>query len=418
MSYGWLTESSLLPRRAVKIGGVSESSLYTLSNQIFSLQQEQQQKPLERLPGFDGRGSVQLGPAGRKGVPESAAGLPGTKAGDGDQRLRGRERGVDTEADEEGRVRRRRRRSRDSDVEEDLGCVDGVVQLGSVRRWGRPSKKPLDWQGRLMAGKNPRVEERAATDEQFLAAHAKTVEASRRKLEEKAKLYDDVISGRKDASAAPVGARQLIDFEDKIWRAPPSSTHPGSVSRAGNLSRREPGGSFLFGEGDAPAMRFTSGGEERGISGGASQAISYERQRMKAGGTMWSDARWSDEVLDDPVDANFGFREVEQQSHWQQDRDFTPRTEDDRRTTTEQKQFLCALSKETERRREEVQETKKQRLALLRSRLLVLREAAAAAAAAADSDAAADALMKAAKAEATLNRESVVEVEFGPGILS
>ncbi|CBZ49908.1 conserved hypothetical protein [Neospora caninum Liverpool] len=289
MSYGWLTESSLLPRRAVKIGGVSESSLYTLSNQIFSLQQEQQQKPLERLPGFDGRGSVQLGPAGRKGVPESAAGLPGTKAGDGDQRLRGRERGVDTEADEEGRVRRRRRRSRDSDVEEDLGCVDGVVQLGSVRRWGRPSKKPLDWQGRLMAGKNPRVEERAATDEQFLAAHAKTVEASRRKLEEKAKLYDDVI---------------------------------------------------------------------------------------------------------------------------------TPRTEDDRRTTTEQKQFLCALSKETERRREEVQETKKQRLALLRSRLLVLREAAAAAAAAADSDAAADALMKAAKAEATLNRESVVEVEFGPGILS
>ncbi|PFH31885.1 hypothetical protein BESB_023770 [Besnoitia besnoiti] len=282
MSYGWLTESSLLPKRAVPIGGVSESSLYTLSSHIFSLQQEQQQKTLEPLVGL--QRVSQLAPLGRKRKhPDSAPAVKGSS----ERRDGAHARTELWERQSEGTESQIRAGgvwgsldALDADGERGgsggyTGCEDVNYGLAQ-RRWGRPSKKPLDRQARLMEGKNPRVEERAAADEQFLAAHAKTVEASRRKLEEKARLYDDVVDRR---------------------------------------------------------------------------------------------------------------------------------AENDRRATEEQNQFLCALSKETERRREEIQETKKHRLAMLRSRLLVLRQAAAAAAAAEASDAAADALLKAARAEAVLNEE-------------
>nr|CAJ20650.1 hypothetical protein TgIb.1770c [Toxoplasma gondii RH] len=324
MSYGWLTESSLLPKKAVKIGGVSDSSLYTLSSQIFSLQQEQQQKPLEFLSGLKSQRVVcPPGSQEREGeCVERAARQAETEASE-HSKLRGPEGGLESEGGQEvGRARRRRRGSHDSGSEEESGCVRGNAYPGSVRRWGRPSKKPLHWQARLMEAKNPRVEERAAADAQFVAAHAKTLEASRRKLEEKAKLYDDVISGRKDASEAPACARQLIDFEDKLCRAPPISLRTGSDSHSEPLSS-EPQESLLFG---AASARFT--------------------------------------------------------------------------------------------RRDEVEETKKQRLSLLRTRLLILREAAAAAAAAADNEAATNALMKAAKAEATLNRERMVDAGFDLASLS
>lgn len=43
-----------------------------------------------------------------------------------------------------------------------------------------------------MEGKNARVDERAAADEEFYAANVRTFEAGRRKLEQKAKLYEAV----------------------------------------------------------------------------------------------------------------------------------------------------------------------------------------------------------------------------------
>ncbi|KAF4645878.1 hypothetical protein TGRH88_021540 [Toxoplasma gondii] len=415
MSYGWLTESSLLPKKAVKIGGVSDSSLYTLSSQIFSLQQEQQQKPLEFLSGLKSQRVVcPPGSQEREGeCVERAARQAETEASE-HSKLRGPEGGLESEGGQEvGRARRRRRGSHDSGSEEESGCVRGNAYPGSVRRWGRPSKKPLHWQARLMEAKNPRVEERAAADAQFVAAHAKTLEASRRKLEEKAKLYDDVISGRKDASEAPACARQLIDFEDKLCRAPPISLRTGSDSHSEPLSS-EPQESLLFG---AASARFTYEGEERRMSGEEGEAVSYERQSATTGEkTSWH-AGWRDGVPDEPMETS-GHSGDEQQSWRQRGRDLAGRAEEDRRTTEGQNQFLCALSKETERRRDEVEETKKQRLSLLRTRLLILREAAAAAAAAADNEAATNALMKAAKAEATLNRERMVDAGFDLASLS
>ncbi|KEP62370.1 UNVERIFIED_CONTAM: hypothetical protein HHA_209630 [Hammondia hammondi] len=415
MSYGWLTESSLLPKKAVKIGGVSDSSLYTLSSQIFSLQQEQQQKPLEFFSGLKSQRVVcPPGPQGKEGeCVERVARQAGTEAAE-QSKQRGQEWCVESDGGQEvGRARRRRRRSHDSDSEEESRCVRGNAYPGSIRRWGRPSKKPLDWQARLMEAKNPRVEERAAADAQFVAAHAKTLEASRRKLEEKAKLYDDVISGRKDASEAPACARQLIDFEDKLWRAPPSSPRTVSDSHSEPL-RLEPQGSFIFG---AASARFTYEGEERRMSGEAGDAVSYERQSVTTGEkTPWPEGR-RDEVPDDPMEAS-GLSGDEQQRWRQRGRDLARRAEEERRTTEGQNQFLCALSKETERRRGEVEETKKQRLSLLRTRLLILREAAAAAAAAADNEAATDALMKAAKAEATLYGERMADAGFDLDSLS
>ncbi|KYF41255.1 hypothetical protein TGARI_209630 [Toxoplasma gondii ARI] len=318
MSYGWLTESSLLPKKAVKIGGVSDSSLYTLSSQIFSLQQEQQQKPLEFLSGLKSQRVVcPPGSQEREGeCVERAARQAETEASE-HSKLRGPEGGLESEGGQEvGRARRRRRGSHDSGSEEESGCVRGNAYPGSVRRWGRPSKKPLHWQARLMEAKNPRVEERAAADAQFVAAHAKTLEASRRKLEEKAKLYDDVISGRKDASEAPACARQLIDFEDKLCRAPPISLRTGSDSHSEPLSS-EPQESLLFG---AASARFTYEGEERRMSGEEGEAVSYERQSATTGEkTSWH-AGWRDGVPDEPMETS-GHSGDEQQSWRQRGRD-------------------------------------------------------------------------------------------------
>lgn len=54
------------------------------------------------------------------------------------------------------------------------------------------AQQVLGRQARLMEGKNARVEERAAADEESYAAGLKTVEAGRLKLEQKAKLYEAV----------------------------------------------------------------------------------------------------------------------------------------------------------------------------------------------------------------------------------
>ncbi|PHJ24727.1 hypothetical protein CSUI_001426 [Cystoisospora suis] len=216
MSYGWLTESSLLPKRAVRIGGVSDSSLFNLSSQIYCLQQEQHQRPLQPLH------PVQQQIVLRHSRPEAVS-LTYTGA-QSKIPISGRNNGAE--------VRRNRGASEsekgtagaeetkdDSRVGSGVDKADGETK---PRRIWQEEVHALDRQARLMEGKNARVEERAAADEEFYAANLRTVEAGRRKLEQKAKLYEAVMSGRMDALAAPGGTRQLIDFEEKLWRTPAS----------------------------------------------------------------------------------------------------------------------------------------------------------------------------------------------------
>ncbi|CDJ31529.1 uncharacterized protein EMH_0009360 [Eimeria mitis] len=147
-TYGWLTESALAIERPVPLRGVSQQSQLRLSA-IVRKQRESLQQRLDA------------------------------------------QRYLFVEAAKEGRV-----------FTHDAPCS---------RRWTRPSKKPLDWIGRQLAGKNEGVTLRNAADELDRINNTRDVNTVSIHLERKAKLYDRLVGG----VAHNTSAAQLLQLNQK-----------------------------------------------------------------------------------------------------------------------------------------------------------------------------------------------------------
>lgn len=142
-TYGWLTESALAFERPVPLRGVSQRSQLLLASIVKKHQASHEQQLAEQRPLF-------------------------------------------AAAAREGKV-----------FTHDAECD---------RRWTRPTKRPLDWAERQLAGKNEGVGFRNAADERERKRVSHDLSAIEEHLERKAKLYDHIVGG----AGSGISALQLL----------------------------------------------------------------------------------------------------------------------------------------------------------------------------------------------------------------